>query len=193
VLPRGKGREVAVAFQKSSEGEKGEVPGQDAIGQTVDDVLVRAQVVLVLVVVSLVPLVTTTAGATAGGARLTWALQQAVLEVIEGAHTRGVLGVETAEEGVERVIAHQGHPGVETGDPTLGHGQTGAEHGDGVASGSSPGVRVERSQERASIVEIGLFHLAPDVKMTMVGAQTATAAGLAAHETNILLVWEGLW
>jgi hypothetical protein len=66
LLPRGKGREVAVAFQEGSQGEAWEVAGQDAVDQTVNDILVRTQIVLVFMVVSLVPLVTTTARATVG-------------------------------------------------------------------------------------------------------------------------------
>jgi hypothetical protein len=70
--------------------------GQDAISQTVDDVLVRPQVVLVLVLVGLVPLVTASVGPTPDGARLLWAFQHAVLEVIEGAYAGDVFGVEAA-------------------------------------------------------------------------------------------------
>lgn len=101
----------------------------------------RAQVVLVFVVVSLVPLVTTTARTTVGRARLTWALQQAVLEVIEGTHARGVLWVKTTDESVEGIVAHHQRPDVETGDPTLDHSQTGAKHRDRVTSQSSPSVQ----------------------------------------------------
>jgi hypothetical protein len=63
----------------------------------IDDVLVRPQVVLVLVLISFVPLVTASVGPTPDGARLLWALQQAVLEVIEGAYAGNVFGVEAAK------------------------------------------------------------------------------------------------
>ncbi len=97
----------------------------------------RAQVVLVLVVVGLVALVTPTPGIAAGGAGLRGALQQAILEVVEDAHAWDILRVEATDEGIEGVITHHGDPDIETGDAALGHRQTAAQHTDGLARRSS--------------------------------------------------------
>ena len=66
----------------------------------------------------LVPLVTTTAGTTLSGAGLALALQQTILEVVEGADTVDVFRVETTDQGIEGIVAHHGDPSIEVGDVT---------------------------------------------------------------------------
>jgi hypothetical protein len=85
------------------------------IGQSVDNVVVRAQIALVLVPPSLVPLVSNALGTASRGAGLTWTLQQATLEVVEGTTSWRVVGVEAAEERVEAVITHHSDPDGEAG------------------------------------------------------------------------------
>jgi hypothetical protein len=103
----------------------------------VDDVPVRSQVVLVLVVVGLVSSVPASVVPTLDGAGLAWALQQAVLEVVEGAYARDIFGMEAADENVEGLVAHHLDPHGEAGDAAQRHSQTGTEHADWVACWSS--------------------------------------------------------
>ncbi len=66
---------MAVPLQDGGQRGGLEEASQDAVSQAVDDVLVRPQVVLILVLISLVPLVTASVGSTLGGAGLARALQ----------------------------------------------------------------------------------------------------------------------
>jgi len=111
---------VAVPLQDGGQRGGLEEAGQDAVSQAVDDVLVSSQVVLILVLISLVPLVTASVGPTLGGAGLARALQQAVLEVVEGADAGDVFGMEAADEGIEGFVAHHLDPDIEAGNATFG-------------------------------------------------------------------------
>jgi len=137
LLPDGQGGEVAVLLQDGGQRGRLERASQNTVSQTVDDVLVKPQVVLVLVLVGLVPLVAAPIGPASGCAGLARALQQAVLEVIEGAYARDVFGMKAADERVEGVVVHHLDPDVEADDATLHHSQTRAEHAHGMAGDAS--------------------------------------------------------
>jgi hypothetical protein len=77
---------------------------------------VRAQVVLVLVLIGFVPLVTMAARATARSTRLALTLKETILEVVEGADTGDILGIEAADDGIEWIVVHHLNPDIEAGD-----------------------------------------------------------------------------
>jgi hypothetical protein len=95
-LPHGKSREVTISLQNGSQRGDEVVAGQNAVRQPVDDVPVRTQIVLVLVLSSLVSLVATVVWMPQDGAGLAWTLQHTVLEVVECADTGYVLWVKAA-------------------------------------------------------------------------------------------------
>jgi hypothetical protein len=186
-------REVTIAFQGSRQRDVGKGSSQDAVGQSVDNVAVRTQIVLVFVLLGLVPLVSSAVRTASCSAGLTRALQQAVLEVVEGAHAWRVVGLEAAAEGVEAVVAHHPDPDREAGDAAEHHGQTRAEHGDRLTPQASQPVRIEGSQEGIGMVQVGLFQLLPDVVVPMVGAQATVAARIGKRRANIALVRNEWW
>lgn len=137
-----------------------------------------------------VSFVATAAGTATGGARLTLTLEQAILEIIEGADTGSVCRLEAAEDGVEGIIPHHADPDIEAGDATLHHSEARAEHTDRMARRSSVVAGIGSGEERVGQVQVGLFQLAPDLEMAMVSAQTTKAVGSGSHEAQILLVRE---
>ena len=140
----------------------------------------------------LVPLLSTAVGTASRGTGLRWTLQQAVLEVVEGANPWRVVGMEAADEGVEGVVAHHPDPDGEAGDTAKHHRQTRTEHGEWIASESSLCVRIEDGQEGIGVTQVGLLQLLPDVVVPMVGAQATMAARIGKRRADIALV-RGEW
>lgn len=149
-----------------------------------------AQIVLILVLRGLVPLVSSAVGTAGRGAGLTGTLQEAALEVVEGANPWRVVGMQAADERKEAIIAHHADPDGEAGDTAEHHCQTRAEHGDGITPQASQRVRIESSQEGIGMVQVGLLQLLPDVVVPMVGAQAAVAARIGKRRAGIPLVRE---
>jgi hypothetical protein len=84
------GGEIAIAFQGGRQGNVGAGSSQDPVDQSVNNVAVRAQIVLVPVLLGLVSLVSTLVGVASRSTGLTGTLQEAVLEAVEGTHPPGV-------------------------------------------------------------------------------------------------------
>jgi hypothetical protein len=186
-----KSREVAIAFEDRDQGCRRRGTGQDAINQAIDDTRVRAQVILVLVLIIFVPLVTMVARATARSPRLVLTLKKTILEVVEGADTGDILGIEAADDSIDWIVVHHLHPDVEAGDTTFHHGKARTQHRDRIAGGSTLAAGVEDAQERVCQIEVGLLQLLPDAEMAMVGAQAAIAAEPVTCKAHVLAMWEG--
>jgi hypothetical protein len=169
-----------------------EIAGLDAISQAIDDVSVRPEVIFVLVMSGFVPLVSPPIGMARLGASPAGSLQQAILKVVESAYTWDISRVEAADESIKGLIAHQGHPLIEAGDAAQHHCQAGTQHTDRVAGHAAFVCRVQGDQDRIGGIQVGDTQLAPNIEVTMVGAQTTVATGSVAHETKVLLMAEGL-
>jgi hypothetical protein len=152
---------------------------------------VRVQVVLVLVKIGFVSLVAMAARAATCSSGLPLTLEEAILEIIEGANTRDILWIEATDDGIEGIIVHHLDPDIKAGDTTLHHGQARTEHGHRIASRSTLAIRIEDTQEWVCRIEIGLPQLLPNEEMAMVGAQAAVAAEPVAREAHVLAMWEG--
>jgi hypothetical protein len=145
------------------------------------------------VLLGFVALIATAARTTESSAGLAWTLEEAILKIIEGAHTRDIFWIEATDDGIEGFIVHHLDPDIKAGDTTFHHGKTGAKHAHGVASRSALAAGVEHAQEGVCQIEVGLSQLLPDGEMAMVGTQAAAAAGSVAHKTNVLVMRKGSW
>lgn len=138
-----------------------------------------------------VPFVATAARATTSRTGLALALEEAILEIVESADTRDILGIEATDDGMEGLVVHHLHPNVKAGDTTFHHGKTRAQHRHRIASRSTLTTGVENAQEGVCQIEIGLLQLLPDMEMAMVGAQAAIATEPFACQPHVLVMWEG--
>lgn len=100
----------------------------DGLGQAVDDSFMWLQVQLVGVMFSLIALFTSATGPHGDGARLWIALQQTVLEVLEGPYAGDIVKLKAAVDGVDRFVAHYLYPLVKVGNATFHHEQARAKH-----------------------------------------------------------------
>jgi hypothetical protein len=134
--------------------------------------------------------VATAARATVSSTGSTLTLEQAILEIVEGADTRDSFWIEATDDSIERVVVHHLNPDIEAGDTTFHHGKTRAQHRHRIASRSTLAVGVENAQEGMRQIKIGLFQLLPDEEVTVACAPTTVAAEPVSREAHVLVMWE---